>query len=60
MKIAAFVVGMTLSFSAYAGIAFLKGEYTTGMTKQCIYDYLGSTITRTIPSYQICSYSITV
>lgn len=60
MKIAAFMIGLSLSLSAYAGTAFLKGEYTTGMTKQCIYDYLGNTIIRTYPSYAVCPVSITV
>ena len=60
MKITAFIVGITLSLSAQAGIAFLSGEMTTGMTKQCFYDYLGNTYTRTIQSYQYCPYSITI
>ena len=60
MKFAAFVIGMSMSLSAYAGIAFLKGEMTTGMTKQCFYDYLGNTYTRTIQSYQLCPTSINI
>jgi hypothetical protein len=42
------------------GLAFLVGEYQTGMTKQCIYDYLGSKYTITIDSYKLCPMSIDV
>jgi predicted ABC-type sugar transport system permease subunit len=59
-KVIALMAGITLSLSAQAGVAFLRGEMTTGMTKQCFYDYLGNTYTRTIASYQYCPYSITI
>jgi len=49
---------IALSFSASAGTAFLTGERTTGMTKQCYYDYLGSTYTRTVKSYDLCPLTI--
>ena len=45
---------------AFAGTAFLVGERTTGMTKQCYYDYLGSEYVRTIKSTQLCPLSIQV
>jgi len=60
MKIAAFMVGLSFSLSAYAGTAFLKYEYTTGMTKQCVYDYLGNQFIRTMSATSLCPLSITV
>jgi len=43
------------SFTAYK-----TGEETTGGTKQCYYDGLGSRYTRTVQSYQLCPLSITI
>ncbi len=40
--------------------AFKTGERTTGMTKQCFYDALGSEYTRTIGSTELCPLSIQV
>lgn len=40
--------------------AFTTGERDTGMTKQCYYDALGSTYTRTIGSVELCPLSIQV
>lgn len=40
--------------------AFKKGERTTGMTKQCYYDGLGSLYTRTIGAVELCPLSIQV
>jgi hypothetical protein len=40
--------------------AFKTGEKTTGMTKQCFYEALGSGYTRTISSVAICPLSIRV
>jgi len=40
--------------------AFKTGEHTTGMTKQCFYDALGSEYTRTIGSVDLCPLSIEV
>lgn len=42
------------------GTAFKSGENVTGMTKQCFYNYLGSTYTKTISSVAICPLSIRV
>lgn len=52
-----------LAFSAAAnagGTAFFKYENTTGMTKQCVYDYLGSAYTITLKSYELCPITIQV
>lgn len=49
-----------LSAPAHAGTAFLTGEVETGMTKQCIYDFAGSTYTITIDSYKLCPLTIRV
>lgn len=46
--------------TAHAATAFLVGEQVTGMTKQCFYDYLGSTYTITIDSYKLCPLTIRV
>lgn len=40
--------------------AFSTGEQTTGMTKQCFYDALGSTYTKTIKSVELCPLTIKV
>ncbi len=40
--------------------AYRTGEVSSGMTKQCIYDGLGSTYTRTISSVALCPLSIQV
>lgn len=60
MKKLAFVLGLSISLSAHAGTAFFKYEYVTGMTKQCVYDYLGSQVVRTMQAYQVCPVTITV
>lgn len=36
------------------GTAFLKGEFTQGFNKACIYDRLGSAVHVTIPATQLC------
>ena len=41
-------------------LLFLTGEQVTGMTKQCFYDFAGSTYTRTVPSYALCPLTIEV
>jgi hypothetical protein len=47
--------------SASAGTAFFVREIQTGgMTKQCVYDYLGNTIIITVPLVSICPLSIQV
>lgn len=46
--------------SAHAGKAFKSGEAVTGMTKQCYYNYLGSTYTITIKSFELCPLTIDV
>lgn len=43
-----------------SAMAFKTGENTTGMTKQCFYDYLGSAVTRTVSSIALCPLSIRV
>jgi hypothetical protein len=46
--------------AAQSTTAYKTGERTTGMTKQCYYDALGSEHTRTIQSIELCPLSITV
>lgn len=48
------------SLAAQSITAFKTGELASGMTKQCIYDGLGSTYTRTVSSIAICPLSIQV
>ena len=40
--------------------AFKTGEITTGMTKQCFYDYIGNGYTRTVRSVELCPLTIQV
>lgn len=51
---------ITFSATANAGTAYFQYERITGMTKQCVYSYLGSTYTITIQSYQMCPLTINV
>lgn len=46
--------------SAQGTTAFLTGEQTTGTTKQCFYDALGSAHTVTVSSIAICKQTIRV
>jgi hypothetical protein len=52
------IICLLVSGTAYAGTAFFKYEYVTGMTKQCVYDYLGSQITRTQSAVSLCPLTI--
>jgi hypothetical protein len=58
------VLGMLLvtagQLSGQTVTAFKTGEQTTGMTKQCFYEALGSVYTRTINSVALCPLSIQV
>jgi hypothetical protein len=59
----ALAVGLALSADAgfaQTTTAFKTGEKTTGMTKQCYYDALGSEHTRTVTSVALCPLSIQV
>lgn len=58
-KLIALIV-LTASATAFAGTAYLKYERTTGMTKQCVYEYLGNEYTKTIRSTELCPLSIQV
>ena len=61
MKTTLLTVLMLLSFTANAGTAFFVREIDTGgMTKQCVYDYLGSTYVITISSVRLCPLTIEV
>lgn len=54
MKKLTVLIALTMSASAFAATAFLKYERVSGMTKQCVYEYLGSEYTKTIQSHQLC------
>ena len=58
-KLIALIV-LTASATAFAGTAYLKYERVTGMTKQCVYDYLGSEYVRTMRSTELCPLTIRV
>lgn len=58
-KLIALIV-LTASATAFAGTAYLKYERVTGMTKQCVYDYLGNEYTKTVRSSELCPLSIKV
>jgi hypothetical protein len=42
------------------GTALFKSESTSSMTKQCVYDYLGSPVIKTVQSYELCPVTIQV
>ena len=60
MRTLFFVLCLTFAATAHAGIAFFKYEIEQGMTKLCVYDYLGNIHSITVKSYQICPISIQV
>jgi hypothetical protein len=61
MKTLIFFVLILAMAKVFAGTAFFAYEDNTGgMTKQCVYDYLGSTYTITISSVASCPLSIPV
>jgi hypothetical protein len=61
LKTLLIISAVLLSFPANAGTAFFVREIDTGgMTKQCVYDYLGSTYVITISSVRLCPLSIEV
>ena len=61
MKLTVTIAALLLAFTANAGTAFFVREVDTGgMTKQCVYDYLGSTYVITISSVRLCPMSIVV
>ena len=45
---------------AQTGTALKAGERTTGMTKQCFYNYIGNGYTRTIGAIELCPLTIQV
>ena len=54
------LTGITAT-AAMAGTAFFQYEVQTGgFTKQCVYDYLGSTYVISISSVGLCPLSINV
>jgi len=61
MKTLIFLAAVLLAMKAFAGTALFDHEEDTGgMTKQCVYDYLGSTYTITVSNVTICPLSIPV
>ena len=60
LVLAVLAFGSTPALAAQTVTAFNTGEETTGMTKQCFYDALGSAYTRTISSIALCPLSIQV
>ena len=53
-------VAATEGLMAQTITAFKTGERTTGQTKQCYYEALGSEYTRTIRAVQLCPLTIRV
>ena len=57
---ALFIILILFTSTAFAATAFLVGEQVTGMTKQCYYEFAGSSYTKTVKSYELCPLSIQV
>jgi hypothetical protein len=49
-----------MKYTLILAIALLVGQQQTGMTKQCYYNYAGSTYTITVSSVQLCPMTIEV
>jgi len=45
---------------AHAGTAFFQYARQTGMTQQCVYDYLGNEYTITISAVSLCPLTIQI
>lgn len=61
MKILLTAMLLATSAAAMAGNAFfVREESTGGMTKQCVYDYLGSTYTITVSNVAMCPLTLPV
>ena len=59
--LAAFILTILLAYlikPAYAVTCFIKGEYTSGFNKICVYNCLGSDKAITIKNTQLCPLSI--
>jgi len=55
------LITLTLAASAaYAGTAFFQYARQTGMTQQCVYDYLGNEYTITISAASLCPLTLQV
>jgi predicted ABC-type sugar transport system permease subunit len=54
------IIAALLAAPAYANVAYLVEEVTTGNTKQCIYEWAGSKYVITIPYYKLCKITIDV
>jgi hypothetical protein len=60
MKTIIAILLLSISTLAFAGTAFFKYEYESGMNKVCVYDYLGSDYAITIKGYKLCPITIEV
>lgn len=60
MKALALSLGLLVGMSAHAGTAFFKYQVEQGLTKLCVYDYIGNIHSITVKSYQICPITIQV
>ena len=60
MYIGLVALGSAAPLSAQTVTAFKTGERTTGTTKQCFFQALGSTYTQTVRSMELCPLSIEV
>src|SRR5450759_611645 len=60
MAVAFLTLAVSRSVAAQSMTAFKTGEQTTGMTKQCFYDALGSAYTRTVSSIDLCPLTVQV
>lgn len=55
------ILALALTTStAFAGVAFFKYSYVSGMNRICVYDYLGSQVIITIPAAQVCPVNIRI
>lgn len=60
MAVLAFVMSLPAVATSQSVTAFYKREVTTGMTKQCVYDALGSMHVLTVSSITLCPLTIQV
>jgi hypothetical protein len=54
-------LALTISTDAQAGgVAFLERDYVSGMSRVCVYNYLGSPYIITLQAYELCPLSVHV
>mgnify|MGYP001117802728 CR=1 FL=1 len=58
MKIKALILLALFAANAHAGVAYLSGQYVSGLNRICIYSAPAGQINITVPASSLCPLSI--